>query len=267
MKIYNLEGKESKNIEMPAQFEESYHPDLIKRAVLTVQAGKRQKYGATPEAGKGYSAKLSRRRRNYKSGYGHAMARSSRKVMWRRGMQFGYMGANSPETVGGRKAHPPKSSKIWAKKINKKEYNKAIRSALSATLNKKIVEDRGHKLPKIFPLLLESKLESIKKIKDIKDLFKRLGLEDELIRTSVKKVRAGKGKMRGRRYNKKTGPLIIVSEKCELEKSAKNIPWTNIIQVDMLNAELLAPGTNPGRLTIYTEKAIERLRKEKLYMR
>ena len=47
-----------------------------------------------------------------------------------------WVGAFAPGTVGGRRAHPPKSEKIWSKKINKKENAKAIRSAISATLLK-----------------------------------------------------------------------------------------------------------------------------------
>ena len=58
--------------------------------------------------------------------------------MWRRGTQFMWVGALAPGTVGGRKAHPPKASKIWNLKINKKERAKAIRSALGGSAKESI---------------------------------------------------------------------------------------------------------------------------------
>ena len=87
----------------------------------------------------------------------------------------------------------------------------------------------------------------------------------ELERLNAKKVRAGVGKNRGRPYRKKKGPLIVVSANCNLSKSAKNIPGVDVCVVKDLNAELLAPGASVGRFTIFTEKAIEILEKEKLF--
>ena len=73
------------------------------------------------------------------------------------------------------------------------------------------------------------------------------------------------GKMRGRRYVKKVGPLIVVSGPCKLVNSARNIAGIDVVAVNKLNAELLAPGTKPGRLTLYTSAAIDKMTKEKLY--
>ena len=49
-------------------------------------------------------------------------------------------------------------------------------------------------------------------------------------------------------------------------KCASNIPGIDIVEVKNINAELLAPGAVPGRLTIWSEAAIEKLGKEKLFM-
>ena len=38
-----------------------------------------------------------------------------------------------------------------------------------------------------------------------------------------------------------------------------------IVPVSSLNAELLAPGTTPGRLVIWTKDAIERMKSEELF--
>jgi len=266
MLVYNLQGEKVKEINLPSQFYEPYHPNLIKRSVLTIQSNKRRVYGASERAGKDYSAMLSKRRRDYKNVYGRGIARTPRKSLWRRGSQFGFVGALAPNTVGGRRAHPPKSSKVYDKKINIKERRKAIRSALSATLNRELVEKRNHILPKIFPLIIEERLESIKKTKELKSILNNLGLKQELERISEKKVRPGRGKGRNRKYRIKTGPLIIVSKQCDLQKSASNIQGLDIVEIKNINTELLAPGCQAGRLIILSEKAIEVLEKQKLFM-
>ncbi|MBW2999483.1 50S ribosomal protein L4, partial [Candidatus Woesearchaeota archaeon] len=69
----------------------------------------------------------------------------------------------------------------------------------------------------------------------------------------------------GRKYKRKKGPLIIVSGKCSLEKAASNIPGVEVVKADNLNAELLAPGSESGRLTILTDKAIDRITSENLF--
>jgi len=266
MKIINLEGNKVKEINLPIQFHEPYHPNLIKRAVWTIQSNKRQPYGAKERAGLEYSSTLSKRRRDYKGVYGKGLSRTPRKVMWRRGTQFGYVGATAPGTVGGRKAHPPKAEKIFKKKINMKERRKAIRSALTATFNIELIKQRNHKIPENFPFIIEDKIESLEKTKDVINILKKLGFEKEMERSEKKKVRAGKGKTRGRKYKKKKGLLIVVSKQCKLISSAINIPGTDIVEIKNINAELLAPGTHAGRLTLFTESAIEKLEKEKLFI-
>jgi large subunit ribosomal protein L4e len=57
------------------------------------------------------------------------------------------------------------------------------------------------------------------------------------------------------------GPLIVVSEKKGLVNAAGNIPGVDIVTVKNLNAEILAPGTHPGRLTLWTSSAIEQITK------
>jgi large subunit ribosomal protein L4e len=173
-KVYTLKGEELKSIDLPKQFEEPLHTDLIKRAVLEIQSGKRQPYGVSPEAGQRASAKVSRRRRNYRGAYGKGISRVPRKVMWRRGTNLAFVGAFAPGTVGGRKAHPPKAEKIWIKKMNKKERRKAIRSAISATINPSLVKE-NHKLPERYPLVIEDSFENLKKTREVKQALLNLG--------------------------------------------------------------------------------------------
>ncbi len=261
--LYNLQGKKVKEIDLPKQFSEEIRQDIIKKAVLVVQSINRQAYGVKPDAGKRFSAVLSRRRRDYKGSYGHGISRVPRKTMWRRGRQFGWVGAFAPGTVAGRTAHPPKAEKKWWKNINKKEKRKAIRSALAATMKPKLVKERGHKFEN--SLIIVNKFENLKKTKEVKDVLLKLGLQKELERITIRKVRAGRGKSRGRKYKIKKGPLLVISKSCPLEKSSINLQGIDICIVNKLNAELLAPGADIGRLTIYTEDAINKLDKEKLF--
>lgn len=265
MDILDLEGKKIGTIKLPNQFNEEYRPDLIKKAVLSLQSKRRQKYGRNSEAGKRYSSTLSRRRRKYRGAYGHGVSRSPRKIMVRRGTQLIWEGATAPNTRGGGRAHPPKAEKSFVKEINNKERRKAIRSAVSATINKELVEKRGHKI-KNFPLIISSDVENLSKTKDVKNLLIKLGLDDELKRIEIRKIRAGKGKNRGRKYRIKKGPLFVVSENCKLNKSARNILGIDIKKVNLLNAELLAPGCSAGRLTIWSDKAIKKMGEESLFI-
>jgi large subunit ribosomal protein L4e len=42
-------------------------------------------------------------------------------------------------------------------------------------------------------------------------------------------------------------------------KAAGNIPGVDVITLNQLNTEALAPGSHPGRLTIWTNTAIQKL--------
>jgi large subunit ribosomal protein L4e len=76
-----------------------------------------------------------------------------------------------------------------------------------------------------------------------------------------RKVRAGKGKGRGRRIKQAVGPLIVINENKGIAEAAHNIPGVDIVTVDSLNVELLSPGAHPGRLTMWTNSAVEKLDK------
>jgi large subunit ribosomal protein L4e len=263
MKIPVLDktAKEVGKKELPEQFDEPVRKDLIYRAVLTVQANSRQPYGSNPDAGMLVSAKLSRRRRDYKGAYGMGISRSPRKIMTKRGTRFNWVGALAPNTRGGRRAHPPKAFRIWDKKLNTKERRKALRSALAATMHKVMVTARGHIVPKEFPFILSNDIENIKKTKDVIELLYALGFKAELDRTKEKVKRAGLGKNRGRPFKVKKSVLFVVSKKCGLNSAAANVSGVDIVTPDHLNAELLAPGCSVGRLTLYTEAAIEEIAK------
>ncbi|MCE5214691.1 MAG: 50S ribosomal protein L4 [Methanobacterium sp.] len=252
IKVYSLEGEEIDEIELPDIFTEEFRPDLIKRAVISSQTARIQPWGTDPMAGKRTSAE------SFGAGRGAAMVprvKGSRHPA-------GSKGAFVPHAVGGRRAHPPRAARIIHEKINKKERRLAIRSAVAATGNPDLVESRGHYTENVvqIPLVVDDELCKVKRTSDTREIMKKLGVMDDIVRAkSGRKIRAGRGKTRGRKYKTPKGPLLVVGEDKGISLGARNHPGVDIVVVDNLNAELLAPGTHPGRLTIYTKSAIERL--------
>ena len=264
LKIYDMNLSVIEEIEVPEFMKCEYRPDVIKKAVTFQQSSKRQPYGADPLAGKRTSAHYhGRRRRERWSMMGRGMSRMARihgKV--------GYLLWTArfvPQARKGRRVHPPKAEKVWIKKINKKELLLALKSALSATRNIKLLLKRGHKISENFnltlPIVFEDKIENLKKTKDVLELIKKIGLEKEVERCKKVKIRSGKGKIRGRKYKKKKGILFIVSGNCDLIKAARKIAGVDVITADEIkdNIELLAPGAQAGRLTIISKSALLKL--------
>jgi len=247
-KVFDLEGNVAGRVRLPKVFQTPLRPDVIKRAVVALQSHRLQPQGRDVMAGKRTTAES--------WGVGLGMARVPRLKQVRRA-------AFAPGTVGGRKAHPPVVEKKIHKKIPKKEKLLALYSAIAATGNKDVVEARGHIIDDVpdLPLVVTDDLENLKRTKEVEDALKNLGVWPDIYRVKESiKVRAGRGKMRGRRKKMAVGPLIVVSEDNGIIKAARNIPGVDVSKVKDLNVELLAPGTHPGRLTIWTKSSIEALR-------
>ncbi len=250
--------------DLPEQFEERVRPDIIKRAFLSIQSNKRQSYGHDKEAGLKHVTYWKNRNNAYRSRKGRGMSRVPRKISVRRGSQLFGPAAESPGTRGGRRAHGPKAEKEFSEDINNKERRKAIRSALAASTDQEIVSEK-HNYNGELPLITGG-LDSIEKTSELKETLEELGLEDELERVTEKKVRAGKGTGRGRKYSRKVGPLVVVAEDNGIVNGANNLPGVEVSLVDQLNAEKLAPGAHAGRLIVWDQKALEKLEEEQLYL-
>ena len=252
--VLSLDGKKMKIIDLPNQFNEEIRPSLMKRAVLSLMSRLRQAYGATPLAGMRHSTKLSRRRKHFKTSYGKGISRVPRKTMSRRGTNFKWVGAQAPGMVGGRRAHAPKLEKNWELKINKKERQKALRSAFAFSIQ----NQRS--------IIVEDKLETIKKSKDIKNVLEKIGLNKEVKRISESSIRSGRGKTRGRAKKVKIGPLFIFSNNCDAEKAVNNLQGCTSANVKSLNNLIISQGQEGVRYLIWSEKAIEEMKKGGLYL-
>jgi large subunit ribosomal protein L4e len=110
------------------------------------------------------------------------------------------------------------------------------------------------------PLVVDDAFEGLTKAKEVEDAFARLGIAEDITRVrESRNIRAGKGKHRGRKMKQAVGPLIVVAENKGLVNAASNVPGVEVTTVTNLNTEMLAPGTHPGRLTVWTNSAIEKL--------
>jgi large subunit ribosomal protein L4e len=264
--VLSIKGEKTGKIDLPMQFSEKYHPDLIKRAFNANMSLTYQHHGTDPKAGLKHVVRVRRRRKVYRTGYGHGINRAPRKVVSRNGNRFNFVGDQAPFERKGRTAFPPLVEKIFEDKINVKERLFAIRSAIAATVKKELVEKRNHKIGKAdLPIIVEG-AEKLSKTLQVKKMIESFGLDDELSRVEERKVRAGIGKMRGRKYKSKKGPLIVVSKICPLVKSSKSMLGIEAIPVKNLNVTLLAPGGVAGRLIIWTKESIDELNDKKLFL-
>jgi len=259
-KILDQNGKKVGDIDLPNIFLTPYRPDIIRRAVLVAQSNRRQKYGTDKMAGERTSARYIGRTEI------DPAHRMMQREMARLPRNFGdtaiFMRARLvPQTVGGRRAHPPKVEKNWEKKINKKERLLAIASAIAGTINPDLVRERNHIFEDNLPIIVDDSIQKIKKTKDVLDFLKKIGLEKELERVKEKKKRRGKVKLRRGKYKKRIGPLIVIAKDEGIVEAAKNIPGVDVIDVKNLNAEILSPGGHGIRLTVWTKSAIESLNK------
>lgn len=244
-KIIDLSGNAKGDIDLPEVFNEVYRPDLIKRAVLVAQSNRYQPYGPRMYSGMDTSA--------HSWGSGRGVAQIPR-------LSNGSRAARVPQAVGGRRAHPPKPEADRTEKVNKKERRMAIRSAIAATSDAELVKARGHKFEAELPMVAADELESVEKTKDVVSFLQKAGLYDDVLRAKDgRNIRAGKGKVRGRRFKNKKSLLIVATCDSPLMKSARNLSGVDVVSVDSLNAEILAPGTHAGRLTVWTESAISAL--------
>ena len=249
------------SVSMPDAFESSVREDLVRRAVHSSRANRRQAYGHREHQG----------RRKPVAGMKHSVewwgkGRGVSRIMRRAGSREG---AENPHTRGGRRAHGPKVAKDWSQKMNTKERRAARDSALAATAQEEMVRSRGHRFDSelSFPIVIEGSEGSIEEF-DLNQGTQRfiammdaIGVGDDLERARTGRgIRAGKGKMRGRRRKTPKSVLLVVSDKSSIGKAARNVPGVDVVVAKDLSAEHLAPGGDVGRLTVFTKEALGEMR-------
>ncbi len=267
---FTVEAKQGKSVSLPDAFSSDIRVDLIRSAVHSSRANRRQPYGhrehngkKAPQPGMKHSVEW--------WGKGRGVSRIMRKTGQR-------TGAQNPHTRGGRRAHGPKVDKDWSQKLNSKQKATARDSAIAASADPDIVAARGHRFNEDtnFPIIIDGYVESRQGSDEKYDveslplqystrkfiaMMEGIGLGDDLIRAkSGKTIRAGKGTMRGRKTRTPKSILLVVSNRDGLHKAASNVPGVDVVVAKDLCAEDLAPGGDPGRLTVWTKQAIEAMR-------
>jgi large subunit ribosomal protein L4e len=264
--VYDIDVEMGKKVSLPESFNTTVRSDLVKLAVASARANRRQAYGSNAHVGK----------RKPMSGMKHSVewwgkGRGVSRIMRRTGQR---RGAQNPHTLGGRRAHGPKVEKDWSRKLNRNERRLARNSALAATTDLEMVSNRGHRFAdeiSTLPIILGDYSENGKKIdieafnlsggtRKVSAIFEALGLGDDLRRASNgRKIRAGKATMRGRVHKTPKSVLLVVANKDGLAKAARNLPGVDVVAAKDLSAEHLAPGGDLGRLTVFTKAAVEAL--------
>lgn len=157
---------------------------------------------------------------------------------------------------------PTKTWRKWHKNINLTQKRYATASAIAASAVPALVMARGHRVDDVpeIPLVIESSIESTKKTSKAQDILEAVGaLADVEKVIDSKQIRAGKGKMRNRRYVQRRGPLIIYKKNDGVEQAFRNLPGVEICCVDRLNLLQLAPGGHLGRFCVWSQAALESL--------
>jgi len=252
VKVYDLDGKPVREIELPPIFAAPFRPDLIRRAFISSFTARIQPQGRDPMAGKRTTAE------SWGVGYGIARVPRVKGSRYPKANQAAFI----PMAVGGRRAHPPKVEKVVFERINRKEKRLAVMSAIAATADPKLVSSRGHMVDGVpeFPLVVVDDLEKLGKTASVRNFLKQLGVWSDVERAKKgRKIRPGKGKFRGRKYKRRKGPLIVISEDRGIVRAARNLPGVDVVQARNLSVIHLAPGGHAGRLTIWTESAIRQL--------
>ena len=246
--VYSVNGEVSGTIDVPEVFSSEYRPDIIKKAILAAAANKRQPYGPAERSGMRHSVST--------WGKGRGVSRVQR-------VKAGKRATESPNNVSGRRAHPPRPERIWDQKVNKQELRMARFSAIAATGCADCVRERGHQFDDSvsFPIVIEDEFQNIASTSEISEILDSIGVGYDVERAKEgRKIRAGRGKMRNRRYRTPVSVLIVVAEKdAPVFKGASNLPGVDVESVGTLNASALAPGGDAGRLTIYTKSAISKM--------
>lgn len=250
--VYSLDGDVVKTVDLPSVFRSDLRTDLIRRAVTAAQANRRQPYGPGRRSGMRHSVRW--------SGKGQGVSRVPR-------IRGTMIGAQAPGTVGGRRAHPPRPETTWFQKINDQERRLARNAALAALKEVSMVTERGHrfKAELSLPVIIEDGIETLKPdggaTQEGVKILERLGVFPDVERAKEgRHVRAGRGKMRGRRYRQPTSLLVVVKDTTTVRRLFGNLPGIEVVSPAALNAERLAPGGDPGRLTVFSEGALEVLR-------
>ncbi|KAL4864175.1 hypothetical protein BDV12DRAFT_176504 [Aspergillus spectabilis] len=243
---------------LPAVFASPIRPDIVQQVHTGIAKNKRQPYAVSEKAGEQTSAES--------WGTGRAVARIPRVSGG--GTHRAGQAAFGNQCRSGRMFAPTKVWRKWHQKVNLGQRRFATASALAASSVPSLLFARGHRIASVpeVPLVVDSATfenAAIAKTKAAIALLQAVGAGPELVKVSKsRKLRAGKGKLRNRRFRQRRGPLVVYNPETdgkELVRAFRNIPGVETSSVFSLNLLQLAPGGHLGRFIVWTSSAFEAL--------
>jgi large subunit ribosomal protein L4e len=238
---------------LPAVFTAPIRNDIVQFVHTNMAKNSRQAYGTSRLSGHKYAAES--------WGTGRAVSRIPR--VGGGGTNRTSTGAFGNMCRGGRMFAPSKVWRKWHRKINLHQKRFAVVSAVAATSVPALVMGRGHKIENIaeIPFVVEDNIQLYDKTKQAAAFLKTVKAADDLDRVNdSKQLRAGRGKMRNRRYIHRRGPMLVLPDNTGT-RAFRNIFGLDIANVNALNLLHLAPGGHIGRFVIWTKAAFAQLDK------
>jgi len=250
--VYNQTGASAGNVAIPDVFSAPIRVDIVNSMHTALRNRLRQPYGVNDYAGHNVSAES--------WGTGRAVSRIPR--VHGSGTSRAGQGAFGNMCRGGRMFSPTRVWRKWAGIVPANQRRYAIASAIAASAQAALVKGRGHDITNVasVPLVVVDDVQSIKKTSEAVAFLKAVNAYDDVVRVAnSKRVRAGRGHTRNRRYKQKVGPLVVYKQNNGLVRAFNNIPGVETMSVDRLNLVRLAPGGHVGRFIIWTQSAVEGL--------
>jgi large subunit ribosomal protein L4e len=261
--VISADGSASKDTQpIPNVFKSPIRPDIVHAVHTGMNKNKRQPYAVSEKAGHQTSAES--------WGTGRAVARIPRVSGG--GTHRAGQAAFGNMCRSGRMFAPTKVWRKWHQKINLNQKRFATASALAASSSAALLLARGHDVSTVpeVPLVISSTAfadAAIAKTSAALALLKAVGAGADIERVKKsRKIRAGKGKLRGRRHRQRRGPLVVYNpdeDGKELVLAFRNISGVETSSVYSLNLLQLAPGGHLGRFIVWTSSAFSAL--DKIY--
>ena len=250
--VFGTDGKQSGTATMPFVFSSPIRPDVVNFVHTNVAKNRRQAYAVAVNAGHQHSA--------HSWGTGRAVSRIPRVSGG--GTHRAGQGAFGNMCRGGRMFAPTKFYRKWHRRVPVGSRRYAVCSALAASALPALVTARGHRIRGAgeIPLVVDDACESINKTSQAYKVLQALGVSADVDKArDSRKVRAGKGKMRNKRFTQRRGPLVVYNNANGIQLGFRNLPGVELCHVDRLNLLTLAPGGHLGRLCVFTKSAFEKL--------
>ena len=250
----DLEGKQVEAVDLPQVFRIPVRPDVINKAYVALDSHRRKPQGRDPLAGERTTAETN----NPPTGRG--ISRIPR-VKGERYSKSGMAGGVA-STVHGRLPHPPRAEKVIRKEINLKEKRLALASAIAATAHSELVTRRGHRYSGELPVIVSNDIEKVSSVRQLRSIFSALGMSEELERIKRGSRRSNSSSLSRTRRAGGVGPLLVVADSSNIGNIAKSFGGVSIAKSQDLSVLDLAPGSAPGRLTVWSKSALQSLTKQ-----